>query len=124
MPAERVVLGASQVPSEAFLPNSGPRKFSVHRPIQIENRNSPIPQTTNPTLETMKSENRNPILLIAAFLAAFCSVHAAEKLVWTDGHGDVAVNYANGTWLWYAEEGKEVDQVIIRLNDVGRNQIP
>jgi surface-anchored protein len=62
--------------------------------------------------------------MIAAFLAAAFSVHAAEKLVWSEGHGDVAVNYADGNWLWHAEEGKEVDQVIIRLNDVGRNSIP
>lgn len=72
----------------------------------------------------MKSENRNLVLLTVAFFAVSFPVHAAEKVVWSEGHGDVAVNYANGSWLWYAEVGKEVDQVIIRLNDMGRNQIP
>jgi surface-anchored protein len=48
----------------------------------------------------------------------------AEKLVWSEGHGDLAVNYVNGAWQWNAEEEKAVDSVIIRLNDVARNEIP
>ena len=61
---------------------------------------------------------------LAVGVAAIFNANAAEKLVWSEGHGDLAVNFVNGGWEWNAEEGKEVDDVIIRLNDVTRNAIP
>jgi surface-anchored protein len=72
----------------------------------------------------MKLKNRRSTPALTALLIAAFSVHGAEKFVWTDGHGDLAVNYANGRWIWYAAEGHQVDQVIVRLNEVTRTQIP
>lgn len=72
----------------------------------------------------MKLNKPNSIPIIAACLATALSTQAAERFVWSDGHGDLAVNYRDGAWQWNAEEGKEVDRVIIRLNDSTRNQVP
>lgn len=69
----------------------------------------------------------NPLRLTftaACFAVAFCAHAACERFVWSDGHGDLAVNYLDGQWRWNAEEGKEVEDVIIRLNDVARLRIP
>lgn len=65
----------------------------------------------------------------AAVLAAALSLHAAERFVcerfvWTEGHGDLAVNYLNGQWRWNVENGRKVHEVIIRLDDVTRRAIP
>lgn len=72
----------------------------------------------------MKTTPPIPLSLHAAVLAAALSLHAAERFVWSEGHGDLAVNYVNGQWHWAIEEGREVHEVIIRLNDVTRQTIP
>src|SRR5688572_15139556 len=61
---------------------------------------------------------------LALSCAALLSARAAEKFIWTEGHGDLAANYIDGSWHWTVEEGKPVEDVIIRLNDVARNTIP
>jgi surface-anchored protein len=66
--------------------------------------------------------NRYP--LAAAIMLGACSLNAAEKIVWSEGHGDISIQYTAGEWQWFAEEGKEVGDVIIRLNDVSRSEIP
>ena len=60
----------------------------------------------------------------ALLLATTCMVAAGEKITWSEGHGDLKVNYLNRQWQWHAEQDKPVDDVIIRLNDVTRRKIP
>lgn len=55
---------------------------------------------------------------------AICSSHPAERFEWADGHGDLGVSYADGNWFWHAHQGKPVDQVSIRLEDITRHEIP
>lgn len=76
------------------------------------------------SINIMKLTIPNLIIHLAAFCALPPFAHAAEKFIWSEGHGDLAVDYVTGTWQWHVEEGKEVDQVIIRLNDVARKEIP
>ena len=71
----------------------------------------------------LKNANRNTISCVL-LLAANCLASAGEKINWSEGHGDLKVNYLNGEWQWHAEEDKPVEDVIIRLNDVARRKIP
>jgi surface-anchored protein len=61
---------------------------------------------------------------LAVCMAAVLVSSGAEKFIWSEGHGDLAVNYANGEWQWQAQEGKDPDRVIIRLGDLTRKEIP
>lgn len=60
----------------------------------------------------------------AALWGGFLSLQAADQISWSDGHGDLAVNYRDGTWRWQVEEGRDLDAVVIRLNDITRKEIP
>jgi hypothetical protein len=62
----------------------------------------------------------NRIRVIAALVSAALSTHAAERLVWPDGHGDLAVNFQERLAMDCREAGKQ--NVIIRLNDIGRTR--
>lgn len=74
----------------------------------------------------MKHYEHHRIALLAAAIlgAALHPLSAADKFIWTDGHGDLGVSYVNGSWEWSAEEGRPVDDVIINLRDNARVTIP
>lgn len=71
-------------------------------------------------------KHRIPRPFVGSLLVAFALLHgqAADRFVWVDGHGDLGVGYSDGAWSWHAHQAKPVDQVIIRLEDVARNEIP
>lgn len=74
----------------------------------------------------MKHYQHHRIALLAGAVlgAALHPLSAADKFIWTDGHGDLGVSYVNGSWEWFAEEGRPVDEVIISLRDNARDPIP
>jgi surface-anchored protein len=74
----------------------------------------------------MKYHQHHHLTLLAAAVlgTALHPSSAADKFIWTDGHGDLGVNYVNGSWEWFAEEGRPVDGVIVSLRDNARTAVP
>jgi len=67
---------------------------------------------------------RTALALLLAVPLLHSTLHAGDKFIWSDGHGDLGVNYLNGSWEWFVEEGLVVDEVIINLRDNARAPIP
>ncbi|MGE4181511.1 MAG: choice-of-anchor M domain-containing protein [Limisphaerales bacterium] len=49
---------------------------------------------------------------------------AADRFIWSDGHGDVKVDYHDGSWSWRVDNGRELDDVVIQLRDNSRAAVP
>lgn len=79
-------------------------------------------------MSTVQAMNKHPhyqiALLAAALGAAAYPLAAAEKYVWSDGHGDLAVNYVTGEWRWQVEDNRDPADVLITLRDNSRTAIP
>ena len=69
---------------------------------------------------------RSSYQLFAAvcLLITIQSVNAAERLRWTDGHGDLQVAYSDGSWNWKVWINNEPDEVTIGLGEESKALIP
>ena len=72
----------------------------------------------------MKLEKLKAVVVITALFLAAWPAHGASKTPWFEGHGDLGVNFSNGAWHWYVEQGQVVDAVVISLQDITRKEIP
>ncbi len=63
-------------------------------------------------------------LALAALCGGLASVSAEERALWTDGHGDLRVAYAEGTWNWNVWLDSQPSEVTIGLGEESEALIP
>lgn len=67
---------------------------------------------------------RQAVALLLALPLTHQAALAVDKIIWSEGHGDLGVSYVNGAWRWFAKDGLAVGETIVNLRDNARASIP